>query len=484
MSSNQDTISDINTKTKSGFLWILVINILAAPVQFLISLTLGRISPELLGKYGFLEILLNLVITIGMFGGPNLMIKYIPSLKVKEIPFFISKYIKQSLLLLLGVFSIIWFLDVFKLIDLGGLLGDNTPPVSMYKWIVLWSVLYLTYYILNSSQSAILQLKDFAIASKLYFFLLFFFLIIFYYLGVKSWHLIFYSSTVAIVFCIIFILSKNFKSFLIFNTKEYSFPSGFWRYSITMYLSTFLTFLYEKLDQIIILMVFDLKFLGIYFGIMKVAFISKLIPQIINRGLISSLSNLIHLNAIDEIRVYYRKIISANYLICTLISIVLIVFSNFILELFGSVFADYKLILLLFIITAFIDFYETLNTNILILKGEDKKVFINTVFKNISFLVSAYFLLPIFNLEGLVLSRIISLIIGVIYTRYNLNKVSYHFNYSIKTLVLIVLIILLYMISSYSVTYKIIFSLTSIIIVTLMNKKDIVNILKNIPIWK
>lgn len=486
MNTNRDSdlIADINNKTKKGFKWILIINIVAAPVQFLISLMLGRISPELLGKYGFLEILLNLVITVGMFGGPNLMIRYIPSISQDKIALFISKYIKYSFILLISIFLLIIILSQFTFFDLEFIFGKSTPPLHFLKWIVLWSVLYLLYYILNSSQSALLRLKDFAIASKMYFFVLFVMLIVFYFCGVRSWELIFFSSIVAIIFSITFILKKNSKDFIIFNTKGYSFPKGFWRYSFLMYISTFLTFLYEKLDQIIILFVYDLKYLGIYFGIMKIAFVSKMIPQIINRGLISSLSSLIQINAIDQIKIYYRKIINANYLICALISIVIILFSDFILNLFGSTFSEYRFLLLLFIITAFIDFYDTLNVNILIVKGEDKKVLTNTILKNVTFLISAFLLLPLYDLEGLVIARIISLLFGVIYTKYALNTVKYHFVLPLKTIIIIILIILVYYAGSFNIVIEGLTGILAIATIVVFNKSELLNILKKTKIWK
>ncbi|WP_055436219.1 lipopolysaccharide biosynthesis protein [Lacinutrix algicola] len=486
MSINKDSnlIKDINNKTKKGFKWILIINILAAPIQFLISLMLGRVSPELLGKYGFLEILLNLVITVGMFGGPNLMIRYIPSISKENVALFISKYIKYSFLLLISIFILFGLLNQLSFFDLEFLLGKSTPPLHFVKWIVLWSVLYLLYYILNSSQSALLRLKDFAIASKMYFFIMFIMLIVFYFYGVRSWELIFFSSIIAIIFSIVFILKKNSKDFIVFKTKEYKFPKGFWRYSVLMYISTFLTFLYEKLDQIIILFVYDLKYLGIYFGIMKIAFISKMIPQIINRGLISSLSSLIQINALDEIKAYYNKIINANYLICALISIVTILFSDLILNLFGSTFSDYRLLLLLFVITAFIDFYDTLNVNILIVKGEDKKVLTNTILKNITFLISVFILLPIFDLEGLVLARIISLIFGVVYTKYSLNRVNYYFVLPIKTLFIILLIVLVYYSGNFNIFIETLSGIIAIAIILVFNKVELLNIIKKTKIWK
>lgn len=478
-SVDYEKIKDVNRKTKKGIKWILVINILAAPIQLLITLFLGEKSSELLGQYGFLELLLNLVITVGMFGGPNLMIRYVPSISEGNLKKFIFKYIKVSFILFV-VLILIWLLLSKALaVNVTAFFGENIPDKKYFILFLAWSILYLLYYILNSCQSALLNLKHFAIASKLYFAVYLIAAVLLYYFGFRGWYLIIYSALVSVFVSLVYTIKNLGLSFVIDSLRtSYKFPKGFWRYSTIMYISTFLAFLYEKIDQFTILKLFDISTLGIYFGVMKIAFIAKMIPQIINRGMISSLSNLVHINARVEVERYYSNIIKINYLLCAVSGLILITFSNYILGYLGEDFANYRVLLLLFIISAFIDFYDTLNSNILIIRGNDKQVLLNTILKNFIFVIVVYALISKIDILALAVARILSLIAGVVFTTIALRNENLKINLSLQSFIVVLIIGIIGFIKIDNILYQLLVFVIVLMFIAVIYRVELVNLYK------
>jgi O-antigen/teichoic acid export membrane protein len=299
---------------------------------------------------------------------------------------------------------------------------------------------------MNSSLNALLLLKKASLGNKIYFVVILIAMIVGYYFGLSGWELIIYSAMFAVVVSLAFTWFNLNKALRVYRKQEneegFKFPPRFWSYSSVMYLSTVVIFLYEKIDQLTIVKLFDLTILGVYFGIMKISLMAKYLPQIINRGFIATLSELINNNDRTFLGRYYNYILKANTLICAILGIFIVVFIEDILAFYqNTLFLEYKVLAFLFILTAFIDFPDTLNTNMLIVAGKDKFVLLNNVLKILCYFVVLWVLFPLLGIYSLVCAKGISLMFGVLLTSFQMACSGISFKYPWKNIYLFILFI-------------------------------------------
>lgn len=70
----------------------LVLNVAALPLSFATNVALGRISPEALGTYGAIQILIGTSFTFFVFGGANVFTRFVPALPEEERIAFLCSY--------------------------------------------------------------------------------------------------------------------------------------------------------------------------------------------------------------------------------------------------------------------------------------------------------------------------------------------------------------------------------------------------------
>ena len=67
-----------------GARWTLGLSLAVIPLSYGTNIILGRTSPEALGTYGFLTVLISVVATFFMFGGSQVIVKFLPQLESEK----------------------------------------------------------------------------------------------------------------------------------------------------------------------------------------------------------------------------------------------------------------------------------------------------------------------------------------------------------------------------------------------------------------
>ena len=73
-----DMVGDVRRRTASGVRSVIVLNLVFFPLSFATNMLLGRVSPEALGYYGAVYVLIGTYFTFGVFGGSLVFTRFVP----------------------------------------------------------------------------------------------------------------------------------------------------------------------------------------------------------------------------------------------------------------------------------------------------------------------------------------------------------------------------------------------------------------------
>ena len=76
----------------SGVRWTLILSAVAIPLSYATNVILGRISPRALGAYGLLIVFSAIITTFFLFGGSQVVVRFLPELRSEKKGAFIFSY--------------------------------------------------------------------------------------------------------------------------------------------------------------------------------------------------------------------------------------------------------------------------------------------------------------------------------------------------------------------------------------------------------
>lgn len=414
---------DIKNQTKRGIMWMGILTIIAIPIQFATSIVLGRISPDILGEFGFIDLFFSTIVTFLFFGGDTVVIKFLPEIKKEKRISFIISY--GLIVTILYFFSIV-FLKVLN-ISPKFILGQDFPENYSFNLFIL-GIIYLIFYLVTSSLNGLIHLKESTILQKLInvFNLLYFslYFVLKDYYKVDEWALII-NGTLFIIILITLYSLFFIKRAINFNEKKYFYlPKKFWQFGIFVHLSTLSIYIYEKLDQLVIVNMFNIKLFGIYYACFKVAYFVKFVPQIINKGLFPTLSTLVANKNDKEAVLYNEYNMKMNIVFGMFLALPIILFSKEILLLYGKEYTEYSWILTYLAYLFFISIPSQINGNLLNAKGKSNFFFINSICTILLQILILFYTINRFGLVSLLISRGCAIIMGTILTYILLKRIE------------------------------------------------------------
>lgn len=468
-------ISDIKKNTNKGLKWVFLLTSLSIPLQMFISIILGRSSSELLGKFGLVELYLSIVVTFFLYGGETVLIKFIPELKSsKEKVNFIFSYCALVMLIYLIVSLGFYFFNV----PIELLLGESVPSEFLVVLLAM-GFFHLIFFIITSSLKGMMLLKEATLLQKSIIVLqvVYFAFMIYLIKEFNEWAMIL-NGTFLIVL-LITIISVIFFYKIVGNNKGIVgnsgilLPNGFWKYSFFIHLTTISIFLYEKIDQIVILKNFDISILGIYFACYKIAQFIRFIPKVINQALLPAFSAFLSSNSDEEVREYYKTSIRYNNFFSAGISILLILFSNEILLLYGEEYSNYSWLMIGLSIIFMLGIPSQINSNLINLYGKSNYFFKISITTIVVQFIILFFSVNKIGLLSLIVAKMASVLVGLVLSNIVLKRINDSLSLPKNYYYSILLVILASTFSSFEFGIK---SLVAIVTLTALaiNNKDIV----------
>lgn len=476
------------SKFSDGFKWVFLLSTLAIPIQFLVSVVIGRYSPEALGIYASVELILSLIVVFIFIGGEYTFIKFIPIFESKKasIIFYLLSVLLLSVFYIFVtlLFSNGWeyFEERFEKNNLEMLFNQKTYFLG-YLYL-LWSISIAYLKGINSLKYATISQKVPIIIPLIYFLVsvkLKFNLSVMDHVIVSFYLMIIFGLILSLFFIY---KSKSQNKMIVAVKDKYNLynPKRIFKYSFYLYLSGIIIFSYEKLDQFIIMTNFNIEVLGIYFACYKISLLAKFIPKTMNQSLLPTFSKMISTDDKSSIEKYHNKNIKFNVIFSALISGFVVIFSGNILSLYGIEYSEYSWLLSGLICLFFLGAPGQVNSNLIGIIGNGKKMMTISGLVVVVQIIVMFSTVSYIGLWAILFARLCAVILNQILTNYELKKIYKVNRNSISYYLIGTLLIMLSFINYTSVIIQIIylFIYTTIFIVFYYSELNI--LLKKIKV--
>lgn len=394
-----DDAEKVVSHSLGGARWMLWLSASALACGFGTNVVLGRAGPELLGFYGFLTLTVSLISVFFVLGGSNVLVNYLPKSSGEEKTSFLLTY---AGIVLVGALVFLALAAAFPvLLDL---VYGTVSESSVLGYLALFLPLGVLQTLAWSSLQAELDLRVLAVSHQLVSSLNFVFLLVVAAggwldgpvdgarryvlasmllanaasLGVAAWRL----------------ARKQLRSWSGF--RQPYLPEGFWKFSLFFHASTLVQFAVRSLDQVYVLRELGFVALGYYRSALVLANLANFLLVVTDRAFYSTFCNV---DASAQPRLHGR-FVRLNSVGTALVGLVLLMFSQELLRLFGeSATAESRTVLMLIAGAILVCFPITSVNNALVAARERMNlIFVN----NVIGAVAAIVLYEVLGSRGLV----------------------------------------------------------------------------------
>lgn len=406
-------------KYSKGAKIILLISLSAIPIQLLTSMLISRVSPEAAGTLGVVELFYTAVITFFLFGGETAIVKLLSDFKENNTK---KSFILYYIGVCLGYFLV--FAGVLRLLDIDIIrliIGSDTNT-SFLMYVV--GALIVIHNILLSFQKEQEQFLNYSIGVKLFHFVILFATIYIFINPMENMQNVFYYAMIVSYILIIPITIYQLK-FSIPNIKGIkSSEYKFFKYTIFLHASTLVAFLFDRIDQVLILNTLGIAVLGGYYLMFKISTMVKLVPNIYNSTFYLYFCRELRKENANEL---CRSLLSRNLVVVVPIIFVVILNAEFIIKiLFGDEYLRFSNVLKIFMIIIIIGVPGMVLNNCLFALGRSKQYFAISTISVIVQLAVMFPLMSMLGVEGLVIAKGLTSILVIIMCLLYLKKEKYN----------------------------------------------------------
>ena len=354
-----------------GAKWTLGLSLVVIPLSYGTNIILGRTSPEALGIYGFLTVLISVVATFFMFGGSQVIVRFLPQLESEKRSAFLFSYA----ILAFGVAVSLLFLVLLSPATLAYLTRSEIDVRFLpYLWVLVPIVLIQQ--ISLAMLQAWMEIKWTSIVRKLTPILNFlcFLALVLFLRGYFAKHMFLFTIAVVIGSNVISLLVAGYQVWTkvirqIELRLQVFFPQGFWYFAAIIHLSTVVIFILDNFDQAFVVSRFDLSELGLYRASLVTAQFVRWMPLVLTQTMLPLFSNLLAKREEQYIRVAYTRLTRYGVLGTSAIGLILILFSRQILGLFGEAYTASSSILVILSTVFILSAISTVNSSVIVATG-------------------------------------------------------------------------------------------------------------------
>ncbi len=389
-----------------------LITLITVATQLVVLSILGKEGPELLAYYNLIEIFFAIVPAIILFGGDQYFQYKINQIETdKDKLSFYFGYILLSIILLLissviGGIYLVFFND------------HNVFHVLSFLCVSIASFLiYISSYLYRSNlkviQSSFIE-RSFYLFNSLVLFIICFL----YRDAVTPEYVLTSALLVSLILSVFFIIkitkiTRENRDLRFLSTKNLwpIFNDVKGRY---FWFTAILIFIYERVDQLFILNVFDYKLLGFYFACYKLSFLPRLFTNIVYSVIYPYLAKMLQHSKDDALKLH-----SVSFYLTVSIAIFfglpMIFAPEFILSfVFDTSFATYAELLKVIVISMIISCVNQINYSMLNANGRGQVIFLNAIISVFVQLLVIYSFYVSFGLLAIAYARLAVGLTGIL----------------------------------------------------------------------
>lgn len=467
---------ELERKYNKGAKIVLFISVMAIPMQLLTSALISRVSSEASGTLGIIEIFYNAIVAFFILGGETGIVKLLTDQKeIDNKKNFIIKYI----LLCITFFIIttvglrLFNIDIIEIIT--GREGQTSILMYVVAIFIIMNNILLSY--IKESEKFI----HYAIGIKLFNLGNLLAVVYAYFIAPNSniETLLLISLGSIQLLNMLYIVIKEKIVYKVKLKSEDKFKFQTIKYLFFLYLSTILVFVYDKIDQIIIVNKLGLSILGGYYLIIKVVNMVKLIPNTYNSTFYPYICKQLKRENSDFI---FNNILSKNLLFIFPLAITVILNSNLIITiLFGLDYIQYSLLLQILTSSILLFAPNVILNNFLYALEKSNKYFPISFISVLLEVILIYSFIDKFGIIIVTMAKICSSVIVLIFCKLYLIKEGYKsklpLNYYLYNGIVVFFLVLTNIMHINNILC-IIISIIILIIFTIKNRQNILNILK------
>jgi O-antigen/teichoic acid export membrane protein len=395
-----------------GARWTLGLSLAVIPLSYGTNIVLGRISPEALGTYGFLAVLISLVATLFTFGGSQVIVRFLPQLESEKKGAFIFSYT----ILAFGLAASLLFLVLLSPATLAYLTGSGID-MRFLPYLGGLVPIVLVQQISMAVLQAWMEIKWMSIARKLAPILSFlcFSALLLFLRGYFANHV--FPVIIAVV------IGSNVLSLLVALYKVWTkvirqieprihvfFPQGFWYFATIVHLSTLVIFVLDNFDQALVAGYFDLSELGLYRASLVTAQFVRWMPLVLTQTMLPLFSNLLAKWERRYIRVVYARLTRYGVLVTSVVGLILILFSRQILCLFGEAYTASSSVLVILSTVFILSAISTVNSSMIVATGRVGWGVASGLIGSVSQIFLSLMLVDRLGLNGIAIAKVSNLL--------------------------------------------------------------------------
>jgi O-antigen/teichoic acid export membrane protein len=405
-------IEQIFKSSVIGAKWTLGLSLAVMPLSYGTNIILGRTSPEALGIYGFLGVLMSVVATFFMFGGSQVIVKFLPELDSAKTRAFLSAYTALTF----GVAATLLFIIILNPATLT-YLTRREIDVRFLPYLCVLAPIVLIQHISLAALQARMQIKWMSIISKLtpvlYFFC--FLALKLFFGGHFTQHgflaiiaVVVGSNVISLFLAVYQVCTKvigRVESFI-----QGFFPRGFWYFATVIHFSTIALFILDSFDQAFVVSRFDLSELGLYRAPLVTAQSVRWMPLILTQTMLPLFSNLLARREGQYIRFVYARLTRYGVLGTSAVALILILFSRQILGLFGEAYVATSSVLTILSGVFILSAVSTVNSSVIVATGRVGWGTVNGLIGSATQIFLSLMLVDRLGLNGIAVAKVSNLL--------------------------------------------------------------------------
>ena len=362
-----------------GIKWAVVLSFLVSPLSYGINILLGKISPQVLGTYGLLVLFSSLVPTFLLFGGSQVIVRFLPTIHARKKLSFVASYL-VLILALAGIALVCMKVNpaFISYISKSGLETGLLPYLAFLTPVLL--LLHISTAILWAQ----MEIKWMKICQKLSVILTFLGSVLVYLLrgGIAQEmvprlvvSLVLASFTLSLLLALYQVFTKVIVHFP-FNLELF-FPSGFWHFAAAIYVGTIFWFILERFDQALVWSQLSVSDLGLYRAPLATAEVVRWLPLASAQAAFPLFANLLARGDDARVARAYRMLTKYSTLATSAVSLPLVLFSREVLALFGKSYLGGDAILTVLASVFILSAISAINTSLLVARGRPSLIILN-----------------------------------------------------------------------------------------------------------
>lgn len=378
---------------------------------------------DTMGLYALSFTLLNIFVTIGVFGFDNALVKFIADYNRNNKVFLIKEVYQKALIvtsLVSCIVSILFFLHV----DFFAVTLFKNEQLIFFFQIISFAIIPYTLLKINTATfRGLKRIKEFSFMETVLVFLLSVVLFIILYFLYKNQEITILSQVVAIFISSIisFILIKKHISKGVITKKVLKYKNIL-KISFPMLLASSIALIMSWTDIIMLGVFKSASEVGVYTVLIKLAGLTSITLMAINSIAAPKFSELYSNNDIDGLKKIVQHSSKMIFYSSLPIILILSIFPKFILEIFGQEFIMGTTALWILMFGQFVNIISGSGGYIMQMTNNHnvfQKIIIVTFLINI---ILNYFLIPMFGINGAAFASMFSIIFWNIFTVVYLKK--------------------------------------------------------------